>query len=212
VTTDLATYLAGFGASVPTCPAPESTTAGDFVTITLAYGLGCSPLIYPSSTLAGSTVSEVDTFARQLELTFDQFSVDDLEFSGTLAADFGWTDDVVSYDGIVDVTAKNGSRISGSMVVQADRATGRITILTAMLTISTDGAPNIDVLLDDITVDAAANGNFRPSAGIAVSTIEGTDEAAGISVVVECTENTPATGTVQVTVGNGAEIAFSLGS
>lgn len=206
---DLTSFLEGFGDTVPTCPTVQSSTEDDLVTVTLAYGLGCSPALYPDTMLRGSVSGSIELTARTVSLTFEDFGMEGL-IDGTLSAAFARQEDILSFDGLIDLDSGGMGTIGGSMVMQIDRTTGEITVLTATLSITDDAGNEFEAMFDDLAVDPAANGNFIPNSGLAVVQVEQSGDDP-VTLTIEFTERSPSDATVVVSVSDGPQLIYSFG-
>ncbi len=174
--------------------------------ITLDYGDGCSPILYPDSTFSGSVTGTLDVDEGMVDLTFEDFTVDGESVSGHVAFSYQSADGVSTLEGEVDLTFDDDETVTGDMTVEIDQTTGEITIVTAEL-VFTYGEFTDEVTLTNVHIDYAENGNFLPDAGTAAITLD--EPPPPVTLTVTFTSQTPVDGTVTVGI-NGHEVTVNL--
>jgi len=192
-------------------PNPESgcpTITVDDSTLTLDYGDGCNPVLYPETTVSGSATGQINAAERSLTLTFDDLVIDGESVSGTLTTSVAQADDTATFEATVDLTFSDGETsftVAGYATVQVDLTTGEMFIPSAELTVSDDG-DTYEVTLTDVHIDPAEG---LPDSGTA--TVAYDNEGPGTTTLeITFTDATPTEGSVLVSVNGSPAIELSL--
>jgi len=192
-------------------PNPESdcpTVTIDDSTLTLDYGDGCNPVLYPETTVSGSATGQINAAERSLTLTFDDLVIDGESVSGTLTTSVAQADDTATFEATVDLTFSDGETsfaVAGDATVQVDLTTGDTFIPSAELTVSDDG-DTYEVTLTDVHIDPAEG---LPDSGSA--TVAYDNEGPGTTTLeITFTDATPTEGSVLVSVNGSPTIELSL--
>jgi hypothetical protein len=207
---DLQAFINRFPDGLPTCPTLDMQPGDGSIIVTLDFGAGCTPQMYPDATFGGSITGAVFVVERTVELTFNGFRVNDDTFNGTLSASVVRLDGRVTFEGELDLTIADLGSLTGSFNTGVDAATGEITVRTATLDLHRPSGPDVHTVVDDLVMDPAEHGNFLPESGVAVLTYADV-EGDPVTVNVGFSETTPTNGTVTVSVNNGPTITIAIG-
>ena len=196
----------------PDCPTFSSNVAGTTVTITLDYGTGCSPLIYPDTIVSGSISGTFAAAQRSIDLALDAFTMGDLSSDGTVSGSFAVNGATLTLTVAVDLTFGDGSSVVGDVDASLNVDTGLITVTSASLTVDDGQAAAFMIVFADVAMDFAGNGNLVPESGTA--TFEIPNDGPGpdtLTIVVEFTVQTPVDGTVMVSVEGSTPYSYTPG-
>lgn len=207
---DLQAFINRFPDGLPTCPTLDMQPGEGSIIVTLDFGTNCTPHMYPDTTFGGSISGPVFVVERTVELTFNNFRVNDQTFNGTLSAAVVRLEGRVTFEGELDLSIANLGSLTGTFNTVVDGATGEITVRTAMLDLHRPSGPDVNTVVDDLVMDPAEHGNFLPESGVAVVTYFD-EEGDPVTANVGFSEASPTDGTVTVSVNNGPTITVAIG-
>jgi hypothetical protein len=188
------------------CP---TLSSDEPMTFTIDYGDGCTPALYPDSTLAGSISGQINADDSTVTLTFNDFTVDGETISGTVVASISQDEETVALEADIDVTfTGDGHSVTytGDATVEIDPATGEMFIPYANLAATDDTGDTYAIILEDVHIDLI---EVLPDSGTA-TVVLGTEGPGALTVVITFTQNTPVNGEVLVSVNGSQPVSVSL--
>ncbi len=217
VVSSLASLAATLGAAAEAANPPSGGgSAGEFDcpaisfsdgAITLDYGDGCSPILYPDLTVSGSVSGEVSLQEQTIALTFEDFTVENDVINGTIDASFAREAGIITLEASIDLALDSDSAIVGDITVLIDEQTGEITITTGQVAIS-EGGTTYETTLTDVHFDPVGTGTILPDSGSA--SFELSDSSGTTEIAITFTQQTPVDLTVLVSVNGGPSIPVTL--
>lgn len=195
----------------PTCPTLAGSLEDGVVTVALDYGTGCFPPLFPDATVSGTVAGTVDVVARSMSITFTEFTVNGDVLNGDLSGNYVRANGIITIELTFDLAFEEFT-LTGTVSISMDEGSGTISITEGTLTIASVELGALDLTVDGVVIDPAANGNFYPEAGTV--TFEIPNEGAGpetITITVEFTEQTPVDESVIVTIGEGEPFTYTPG-
>lgn len=216
---DLAALFAALGAAqLPDLEGPivinpftgcPTLTVEGAMAFTIDYGDGCTPVLYPESTFAGSISAVIDQEEQIVTLTFNDFVVDGETVNGTVVAGVSQEGDTLTLDTQIDVTFVADTytmTYTGDVTVEVNLATGEIFIPYGDLTATDQTGDTYAIVLENVHIDMA---EVLPDSGTA-TVVLGTEGPGAITMVITFTDNTPVNGEVLVSVNGSPPVAISL--
>ena len=184
------------GLPLPACPTlgmePEATT----VILTLDYGSGCDPRLYPATTFSGNAQGTAFITVNAFEFEFEDLQVGGDALDGGISGGFTRSDGSTVFNVNLDLTLSDGTGVNGNATVQVHDITGITTVTNATVHVNTTAGMRITVAFTDLVADAAGNGTFIPESGYATVELPADDQAvSGPTVAIEFTTQTPVDGT-----------------
>lgn len=177
--------------------------------LTVDYGDGCSPVIDPGSTYAGSFTVEINVEEGTLAVTFNDLLIDGETINGTAVVSVSQEGMVITFETDISVTFSTDEyevTYIGDVTAEIDLDTGEMVISEADLEAIDDTGDTYGIILDDVHIVLV---EVLPYSGTA-TIILGTEDEFPLTVVVRFTEATPTDGTVYVSVNGGPEVRMSL--
>ncbi len=220
VVSDLADLFASLGAGdlpeigdgsatlpdqLPECP----TLSLEGTQLAIDYGDGCSPTLYPDSTVSGSIAGEINLAGRTITFTLNDFSIDEQTIDGTVEASVSQQGDLLILETTVNVTFSDAEQTvtyTGDVTAELDLVTGELFIPSADVAATDQAGDTYAVEVDDVHIDLV---EVLPDSGT-VTVILGTQGPGALTVAVTFTEQTPTNGTVLVSVNGSPPITLSL--
>lgn len=181
------------------------------VEVNFGEGAGCESDYY-NNIASGSVALTLDTVARDLEIVFNELTVDGVTTSGSASTSLtrdGQNNRTVA--GSIDLTTSGVGTVQGELSIGINLAARTISVDQADLTVTDDDGNSYAVDVDGIFIDPIGNGNFIPQSG--TITFEIPNEEAGpdtVTVVIEFDAQSPETGVVAVTVGSADPVDYEL--
>ncbi|MDO8629694.1 MAG: hypothetical protein Q7R41_04315 [Phycisphaerales bacterium] len=195
------------------CPVVTYSVANGVGTAALNYPEGCQNDYYEGSTISGNVAVAFDLNTESLTITFADFTVDGETTNGTMSLQRSTDQDLRhTWIGTMDITTSGVGSAQGDITLQLDAVRQTITIDTASLTLDDDAGTSYSVNIEGLVIKPVANQSFVPEAGTATFEMPNTVPAGPttLTVVVEFDANSPADGTVSVTVGNSSPAEYQL--
>ncbi|MCG3138169.1 MAG: hypothetical protein HJJLKODD_02030 [Phycisphaerae bacterium] len=188
----------------PDCP--EFSSSSEELSLTLNFGTGCTPELYPEVTFSGVVTGTFLFNPFRLALEFEAFSAGESVVTGSVVFSFTTSSDQITFEGTADLNTNDG----GTLHLDAEwlvTSAGTLTITTANGTATDETGEQYQMELAGIEVAPQETGNFVPQAGVMTLTFPNDSGAFGpdsFIVVVTYLTTTPADGIVMVSV-NGSE-------
>jgi hypothetical protein len=192
------------------CPNTTFSAAlGSGVSVEVDFGSGCNAFLSEDLYCAGSAAGAVSAGDRSLELTLDGLTCDDDALTGAVDASFEVATSSVTLEGSFELSstdAEDGTSLSvdGVGSVAFDRQEKVTTITTFEGSALADGV-SYAVGVDGVTFSLLQNQSLTPYAGTVGVT--GSDIR---DLTVRFLEDSPATGEIEVAIGNGPYFTVSL--
>lgn len=195
------------------CPTFETGVDADSqqATLTLDFGEGCTPALYPDVTVSGSIAGTVTIGPFSINLTLVSFSVGGDTIDGEVELAFVKEDGSVGFTGDMDLSTSSGGSVTLESVQWAlDTATGVVTVSGTGIGEEPDGDV-YQIELAEIVIDGQGNGNFIPESGVVTVTLPDEDlvfTTKSTTLDVTFTSQTPTTGIVLVSVNGAPAIEY----
>ena len=193
------------------CPVVTVVRDGTDFAITFDYGDGCTNDRY-GNLISGQVTATLSLGTLTASVTLVDVEVDSQGLSGSATVSLAGTNGVGMLEGEVDFTGASGGSISGSLQFTLSLDTGIIVVTEATLTVSPAGDDvTYVVTVSDVVIDPLSNGNFIPESGTIAFTVP--NEGLGpdtVEIVVTFTAQSPADGTVQVSVAGTPAVAYQI--
>jgi hypothetical protein len=181
------------------------------VTVTLDFGGGCTPVMYPDVTVTGSIGGTVTFGPFSINLTLDSFSVGGDTIDGEVELAFVKEEGSVGFTGDMDLSTSSGGSVTlESVQWTLDAATGVVILSGTGIGEEADGDV-YQIELAEVVIDGQGNGNFIPESGVATVTLPNEDQIFGpdsTTMKVTFTSETPTTGVVLVSVNGATAIEY----
>ncbi|MDX2197685.1 MAG: hypothetical protein SF069_01780 [Phycisphaerae bacterium] len=191
--------IGGFG----TCPTVSFVSSADVIAMAIEYPTaGCNSQDAGDVTVSGLVGLTINRGTRAGTITFTNFVVDGVAISGNMTLTVtGNATTGVQFQGNLNLTI-GGITVTGvTTFVIAD--SGAITFNSDGMTVS-DSDSNFVLTLDDVVVNAIANNNFVPQAGVMTFNFESN------SISITFDANSPSTRQVQVRVNGSSPATYTL--
>ena len=198
----------------PNCPEVDLQLSDGAFTVTLDYGESCSPLLFPDAVFSGVVSGSLSVAQGQFTIgyEFDAFTIDDQSLDGFIEGSIARSGDIVTLGLEADLTASEGNNIVADLSADVNKSNGLITIDDSTATMTEAAVGTVDVVYEGIIIDYPNHGNFIPEAGTATFVLPNDGPGPDtVTIIVEFTEETPATRTVLVTVGESGPIEHTIG-
>lgn len=199
-----------------TCPTIEGGVDAEEqqANVSLDFGSGCSPDLYPSLTFSGILTGTISLMPLALNLSIESFSTGGETVDGEIELSFE------SASGGLEFTADAILDFSDGSSLVLDTLTWTLETATGLVRVSGVGAGEdaagavYQIDLMDLVADGQGNGNFIPQEGSVTVTLPN-DELVfapdSTTIVVRFTAQTPAGGVVFVSVNGSAEFEYQTG-
>jgi len=190
------------GLPLPACPTlgmePDATT----ITLTLGYGSGCNPRLYPTSTFSGNIYGMAFIAVNAFEFECEDLLANGDALDGRIAGGFTRSDGGTVFSVNLDLILNDGTGVNGTATVQVHDITGIITVTNATVHVNTTAGMRVAIVFTDLLADAAKNGTFIPESGRATVELPGDGRTiSGQTVTIEFTTQTPVDGTAVYLTG-----------
>lgn len=198
------------GGSFPACPNIDADLGSDSILATLVYGEGCGVSLYPEAVFAGTIDGDYFYTVSAIEFLFSDLSVNQEALSGRLGGGFAAGAEQVTFAINVSVTLVNGTTINGNATVIGEATSGVLEIRDATLTINESDQDALQVVYENVKIDASAAADFYPDAGTAhynLTNDEGTGQPD--TMTLSFSADTATDSTVNVTVNDAMPIVYT---
>ncbi len=195
---DVEDSLAG-GADFVACPAMDVALETDVLDLDLAYAAGCGTSHHPDVSVDGTVSGELYYAVDAVELEFTDLNIDGDVLTGRVAGGFGASAAEATFAVNVNV-ALGDVTITGGATVIVDEQTGAMSVRDATLTVSAPDCDDVTAVLANVVIDPNANANFAPESGSLTFDLWDESTQTTVQLVVDCTADTPTTGTAKVAV------------
>lgn len=195
---DVQAFLAEFD-QVPTCPTVDFSASTAGLSLTVDYGEGCPPVLYPEIEMSGSVTGTFDVENVSVAIELNSLVVDDETISGSVTATADHDPPLNTLVATFDITVDQVGAAEGTATLIVDTDTGAVTIPEGTVTVSLEDGTSFDITFEDLIADPVNNGNFLPESGTATFTIEG-ENGQPVSIELSFTENTPVDGSIEYSI------------
>ncbi len=198
----------GQAGSFGDCPAVVFLTNSSFAIIQINFGTGCSGTATGGQTVSGEVNISVTRATRSATIQFNNLTIDGKTISGSLTVTIQAAASGVSLTGSCNITITGVGTITGQFTLTIS-STGQISLTAPALSLN-DGTATYAVALANVSANPAGNNSFVPSSGTATFALANATTGTADTVVVTFTSQTPASGTVQVSVNGGAPVNYQV--
>jgi hypothetical protein len=198
--------------SQTTCPALSLVVDPDIgATLVVDFPDGCTNDLYGESPVSGTVTMTLSLAAATLNVTFTDLAIDDQTSNGSFFATFSNEEGAITLVGDIDLTTTGVGRVTGSMNIVIDIATGTISIPLATLSVDPEAGDALSVAIVDMAIAPVSNGNFIPGVGTVAFIVP--NDGAGpetITLVMNFDSQSPVDRTVDVAIGTADPVEYTI--
>jgi hypothetical protein len=193
------------------CPMVVADRQNGSFSVELDFGNGCTNQFYPESTVSGRVLmSLIIAATRTGSVQWDDFTIDGQSINGLFDLQITRQDLARLISGTIDITISGVGSTEGTLDMDLRFTTATFTVQEATLTLA-DASESFTVSINDVVVKPVDNGNFIPEDGTISFEIPNEDPPPDmLTVLITFDRRSPIDGTVDVKVGNGPTVTYTL--